>query len=41
MYLGTSKHLEISSRSHGIDFGVQADTTTAEIEQNSAEQQLK
>ncbi len=41
MYLGTWKHLEISSRSHGIDFGVQADPTTAEKEQNSAEQQLK
>jgi len=30
MYLGTSKHLEISSSSQDIDFGVHADKTTAD-----------
>lgn len=35
-YLGTSKHLEISSSSHDINFGVHADKTAADVEQMEA-----
>jgi len=41
MYLGTSKHLEISSSSQDIDFGVHADKTTADVEQMEATCLLK